>query len=569
MSAGWARRQIGIDADGLAMCGYGMWNHQAHGVSTPLWARAVHIAERGGTDDGCDVVCLDMAMVNHSIRSGVEAELQARLGASFRPEALILTCTHSHSTPGGCGYEAMYNFVTPGFAPGHLHAVIDAAAGAVVDARAEARPVDISIGSGDFPKHRHVAWNRSIRSYNRNPDVAPVPEDRPEEAVDRSMTAMRLRAADGSSALVSVFGVHATCLGNDLDLLDGDNKGYASAYVERLWGDQLTPPVAIFAQGGAGDVSPHYHGPGQWARRRSIRGRDQYRYAKANGEMQAHQALAVTDKAAVAVGGEIRAVFAYADLADVTVDPKFADGRIDARTADPCHGVDFFLGTPVDGRGMPALAGRLARFGSRLARRIHLRSKNQQTRAYYERLYAAHDPKDILLESSTKKLLGRPLREVRLPDRLDPSVAEMKRQARIGAIDDSLLVPHVLPLQIVRIGDLALVAAPGEFTTVASARLRATVAEAMGPGVEVVVITYANDYMGYVTTREEYQNQAYEGGHTIFGQWTLAAFQTLFAGLATSLATSQAAASLDRELRPEAPVLAELSLRTNAASTRP
>ncbi len=34
---------------------------------------------------------------------------------------------------------------------------------------------------------------------------------------------------------------------------------------------------------------------------------------------------------------------------------------------------------------------------------------------------------------------------------------------------------------------------------------------------------------------EEYQQQAYEGGHTLFGQWTLAACQSKFKVLAEQL----------------------------------
>ena len=41
------------------------------------------------------------------------------------------------------------------------------------------------------------------------------------------------------------------------------------------------------------------------------------------------------------------------------------------------------------------------------------------------------------------------------------------------------------------------------------------------PGVkEPVVIGLANDYMGYLTTPEEYEMQHYEGGHTVFGIYT-------------------------------------------------
>jgi neutral ceramidase len=45
---------------------------------------------------------------------------------------------------------------------------------------------------------------------------------------------------------------------------------------------------------------------------------------------------------------------------------------------------------------------------------------------------------------------------------------------------------------------------------------------------EVIIVPYANSYSGYITTFEEYQVQMYEGGHTVFGEWSLAALQTKF-----------------------------------------
>lgn len=34
--------------------------------------------------------------------------------------------THTHSGPGGCAYEALYNMPTPGFVPEHVEAVVNA-----------------------------------------------------------------------------------------------------------------------------------------------------------------------------------------------------------------------------------------------------------------------------------------------------------------------------------------------------------------------------------------------------------------------------------------------------------
>lgn len=57
--------------------------------------------------------------------------------------------------------------------------------------------------------------------------------------------------------------------------------------------------------------------------------------------------------------------------------------------------------------------------------------------------------------------------------------------------------------------------------------------------------------------------QAYEGGHTIFGQWTLAAFQTRFDKLARELLKPAAQREYDTTRRPPPPPADELALRSN------
>jgi neutral ceramidase len=54
-------------------------------------------------------------------------------------------------------------------------------------------------------------------------------------------------------SFISLFGVHATCLGNSLNAYDGDNKGYAAAFSEQALIEQgIQNPVTIFAQATAG-----------------------------------------------------------------------------------------------------------------------------------------------------------------------------------------------------------------------------------------------------------------------------------------------------------------------------
>src|SRR5262249_31012439 len=152
-------------------------------------------------------------------------------------------------------------------------------------------------------------------------------------------------------ALLSLFGVHATCLGNALEKYAADNKGYAAVHAEQALREAgADDPVAIFAQATAGDVSPYYHGPGDRRRRKQIVGAAEYAYAECNGRAQSEHALRVLrEQSGEAVDGALDAILTYADFSAITADPRFANGNDDARTSEPCHGVSFFAGTPVDG----------------------------------------------------------------------------------------------------------------------------------------------------------------------------------------------------------------------------
>lgn len=565
--AGWSRKEIAIEPRGYAMFGYGLWTHRARGRQTPLYARALYLADAKGNP--LYFCCMDLGCVTGAMRAGIVQALSQQLPGAFNEAALVLTATHTHSGPGGCSHEALYNMPTPGFRPDHVAAIVAAAVAALVEARNTAAPTELGLGRTQFADEVPVAWNRSLVAYNRNPDVERRSETQTHLALDRSMAVLSLRREGELRSLLSLFGVHATCLGNTLDRHDGDNKGYAAAYAEgELARAGVADAVAIFAQATAGDVSPHYQGPGDVARRAQIQGEAEYAYAENNGKHQGQAALsALATAAEETVAGEIDAILSYVDFTDVHAAPEFCNGERDAWTSDPCHGVAFFKGTRVDGPGMPGAVGAVAQRLAETVKALRLSplGKHSADAAYYRRLYAAQGAKSVLLETGRKRILGQPLDKLMVPGLVDPLIAEMKRQIRLGAIKESPLVPTVLPLQIVTIGQLALVCCPGEFTTVAGRRvMQAVESRLRARGIsQVLICTYSNDYMGYVTTNEEYQEQCYEGGHTLFGQWTLAAFQTCFAQLAEEILKPETERAHDRVRRPPPVPEHELALRSN------
>jgi len=88
----------------------------------------------------------------------------------------------------------------------------------------------------------------------------------------------------------------------------------------------------------------------------------------------------------------------------------------------------------------------------------------------------------------------------------------------------------------VRIGRLFLIGIPGEPTIVSGLRLRRTVASIVGAELaDVLCVGYSNAYIHYVTTPEEYLEQRYEGGSTLFGRWELPALMQTVAGLAEAM----------------------------------
>ncbi len=93
--------------------------------------------------------------------------------------------------------------------------------------------------------------------------------------------------------------------------------------------------------------------------------------------------------------------------------------------------------------------------------------------------------------------------------------------------------PHIVETQILSVGDFFILVIPGEMTTMAGRRLKGAVRQALiSNGVSskpvVVIAGPANTYAHYVSTREEYIPQRYEGASTLFGQYTLEAYIDIY-----------------------------------------
>ncbi|MCH4243940.1 neutral/alkaline non-lysosomal ceramidase N-terminal domain-containing protein [Acinetobacter gerneri] len=565
---GWDKQEIQIQPKGYAMFGYGMWSHRAFEKRTALYARSFTILDE--KQNLLLFCCLDLGCITAAMRQKTQQLLQEKLGEQFNENQFVLTATHTHSGPGGCAYEALYNMPTPGFVPEHLDAIVLAVVSSVENALSRQAETEIAICQQSFDTATPVAWNRSLDAYNQNPEVEPRSEHETHLALNREMQLIGFYRQGNLQAFISFFGVHATCLGNSLNAHDGDNKGYAAQDAEALLKQQgIENPVTIFAQATAGDVSPHFHGPHQNKIRQQIKGEKEYEYAKENGRLQSQLAFTAFENKTVKVKGNVDAVFCYVDLSNIEIPAEFAQGEMDARTSIPCHGTAFAAGTPVDGKGVSTFVVKAMNVVANRYKYKKLKNVNAPDYLFYKNLFASQGAKHIFIEAGSKKIFGRNIGT--LPSVTDPLASEMNRQVKVGAIIESPLVPSIVPLQIIKIGQLALICCPGEITTISGQRLLQTVRKCLSEKHEISNVwlcSYCNDYMGYITTNEEYQQQAYEGGHTLFGQWTLAAIQYKYQGLTEQLLRAVPDRELDRSTRPSKVPEHELAKRTNHGSLR-
>jgi neutral ceramidase len=567
---GAAIKDITAFKEGIGMMGYGMHFNIVHDIETPLLVRAFvfrHL-ETGKTSA---LVVAEMAFMTLSVKRGVVKRIERKHPEmGLHEENMLLSAQHTHSGPGGYSHYGLYNITVPGFVPEVYQALVNGISDAIIEAYGKLKPANIFFDSSDFEADIPVAFNRSMKAYMANPEAKGMDAKAPHLAVDRKMSLLRFEGLDGEQiGAVNWFGVHTTSVHNDNHSICWDNKGYAADFFEK---DIRQAPLAAdfvgaFAQSAAGDVTPNY----VWdAKKKWTRGpfEDDFESARDNGRLQYTLAKAIFDE--VRNGHQVQGLLDWGhwhvNFANVQADPEFAFGRTDARTDSACHGVAFFAGT-TEGPGMPLVVKAASNFLSDVVKAYEFATlpfRKKVRKAEIRQKYRLQGKKKILIEAGARKILGTShVKALIVPAFADPTIGYLKVLHPKGWEEDKPWVPHILPLQILLLGDIALVAIPAEPTTIAAQRIRKVIEDILLPkGIhQVIIAPYANAYCGYITTNEEYQHQMYEGGHTVFGQWTLAAFQTKFKQLAMEMVKKVDVRELMDDARPPEFTAAELNKR--------
>jgi neutral ceramidase len=505
----------------VGMMGYAMPNQRTAGIHTRQWARA-YVISHPTTGGLIAFVNTDVCMIMQAVKLTVITELEHIFGPNvFTNDNVLLTGIHTHSGAGGFSWYILYDISDFGFDEQNFNAVVAGIVSAIVTAHANMRPANIYVNADNPLFDTNI--NRSPTAYLANSE-----QERalyPEGDTDKNMTLIKMVGQLGEDVGAIVwYPVHCTSMNNSNHLISADNKGYASYLFEKSMTRNSSVPfkdipfVAAFAQANEGDVSPNTRGPhcpnGSVCSSDSTcdgkneqciasgPGVDMFDSTRIIGTNQFTKAAELYEVAKVEVLGPINVRHIFVNMSNYQVSGNFTPNGKPATTCRAAMGYSFAAGT-TDGPGaFDFTQGDNSTNGNPFWNYVsHFLAKPTPDQI------ACQSPKPILLD--------------------------------VGQIEPIPWAPDVVSAQIVTIGQLVIVAVPGEFTTMSGRRMRNTIREIFikaGMSDPVVVISgLSNTYSGYITTYEEYQVQRYEGASTIFGPHTLGAYQQIFSQLAESI----------------------------------
>jgi neutral ceramidase len=490
---GRAVQDITLPVVGVQMLGFVRPDQIVEGLHQRQYARTFVIADPAANRRVAIVTC-DIAFPTHTLKLAVLDRLREKLGGRYGHSNVILAATHTHGAPGGFHHAIDGGPLGGGFYGQCFDALVQGISESILAADADLKPGRILLAQGEVDG---AGVNRSRVAYMNNPAEERA---RYKTDVDTTMTLLRFERPDGPIGTLNWFAVHGTSMNYYNKLISGDNKGYAAYAAEQAHGTRYTGRpefVAAFAQSNAGDVTPNLKlnnaGPGK----------TDVESTRIIGTRQARAAEVLFTQDHEPLSGPVEFRHEFVDFSRLEVAAEFT-GAGPRRTCAAALGYSFAAGSTEDGGGHPLFKEGMKESSPLIDGLVR---KNFPANIITDEIRRCQKPKAVLLATG----LGNP-----------PSQEQ------------------ILPLGVVRVGQLVLAVGPAEFTTMAGRRVRSALGKEFGVDPRYVVVAgYANDYSNYVTTREEYESQQYEGGSTLFGPWTETGYRQEYVRLARALTAGQ------------------------------
>lgn len=503
-----------------------MWGYvnllSTDGLQQRLFSRAFIIADPVDSANRVVFVSADLGAIFQSVKLEVIKQLNVKYDGLYSHENVMLTATHTHVGTGGLSHHTLQIIAAAdssfnGYSSDNFNVVVDGIVASIERAHNNLAPGSVDLVQGDL---FGATRNRSLAGYNQNPDSSDYTDD-----TNKTMTLLKLTKDSGEDiGMINWFAIHNTSLSNQYTKLSGDNKGYAQhLFEEHKHSDHREADtfVAAFANSDEGDVVPS---DGNANSAPGFEGNaDELSNAVNAGTKQYDKAVELYSQTGSRMDGQLGFKHIWTNMEDYSVRAEFT-GNDEQQLCSAARGISFASG----GENGPANIDGITEG----------MTVNNTSSSLIESLFSGSPIAGVLQFLTGSLNLGED----------DPCQHDKPVLLSTGDLD---WVPQTLPFQLFVIGDLAIIGAPSEVTTMSGRRIRAQVIDnlsAMNVN-HAVIAGLANSYSGYLTTPEEYQTQQYEGASTAFGRYTLSAYLQNYNVLADALINGETlvtAAPLDK-----------------------
>ena len=538
--------------------GYNSLGNLIEGLLMRLNARAFIVSD--GTDTVC-YVSVELVHMTESIKPMVLKELQSRGLTQYTEENTMISATHAHSTGSNTSWYYLYDLINgiPGYDDEQTDLIVDGIADAIEAADADLAPGSATLYYADTDIE---SYNRSLAAAEWNVNYERTAVTDVEAAYDAVSHEMSLISfahdGEGDIGMLSFYPSHGTSNPIDNVYLAADHKGYAAYYVEKVMGGDY---VAAFAQNECGDVSPNTPQSDDvkaaFLRPADIdETLDVIENEIVDGQQEADAALAILQGTAknvtkIKLTGDVRYNYNVVDYSDIQVDEKYiGDYKMDyddvstARTGNPTIGLGIAAG---DEEGAPV---DLAKEGE-IRNNYYLDENGEVVREQCD-----YSMIDLYGLQELFPALYPYVDNILQAGNYDSNNDVHMEKVSCLDVEDLGLKTTNEPLQIFTIGGLAICGNPFELTTEAAARTKDAVMDTLSEiGVKYIIMSgYSNSYSQYLTTREEYAQQSYEGATCLYGPWSQAALAQELDAIAVDLVNNTHTVK-EQSMRDTQPVL--------------
>ena len=495
----------GVAAGSGMMC-YAETSQVSAGINDRQWARAFIIADEQ-SDTRVAFVVIDAGAMFSSVFIAVSKLLKQKFNDLYGQHNIIITANHTHSAAAGQSHHFLYNMPYGLYEPQNFKMMTEGIVEAIARAHNNLARGELFYNSGNL---FGASANRSKEAYLNNDDAGLYDYD-----IDPLMQVLRIEQQGKPAGAIAWFATHGVSYPKTNNLLSSDNKGFAAWMFEQYAHLKLKSPgfIAAFPQTNAGDMTPNLNldgtGPGS----------NPEENVRIIGYRQFSKAKKLFEQARGRLTGNLKIRHHVIDFPSLSLEPF--DSSPESSPCQPAMGYSFAAGTE-DGRPLWFLAWLLgAREGSvswsffgETFKKVAVFDNDDQN---------CHYPKQVLLPLGKYK-----------------NYSFLNQWFPPGNLPAELLnrpwVSNSVTLTLVQIGLITIVALPFEITVMAGRRLKAIISKHLGSYWDDIIIAgYSNDYLSYLTTREEYQTQHYEGGSNIYGPNALAGLEKLLDKMTLSL----------------------------------